>query len=169
MKNIFLSLGSNIGNRLLNLQQAIDILQNVNGLSIKQFSSVYETEPVGYTLQPDFLNMVIESEYDKTPEILLQEIKSIEKTIGRESQFHWGPRNIDIDVLYFNSLIFESCYLIIPHPEIRRRLFVLEPLFEIAPTFKCPVSQLTMQELRNICPDRNRVKYYSKLPTINST
>ena len=163
MNNIFLGLGSNIEDRLANLKHSVNLLKEAERLTVIKVSSIYETEPVGYTLQPYFLNMVVEIQYDKTPKELLKEVKSIEKTMGRETSFYCGPRVIDIDILYFSTMRYENGDLCIPHPEVRRRRFVIEPLCEIVPDFRCPVSQLAIRELYELCPDRSIVKYFCHL------
>ena len=160
MNRIFLGLGSNVGNRQANLEKCINLLQNIPGLSLRKVSSLYETEPVGYILQDGFLNMVLELDYCKTPFSLLDDIKLIEKSMGRNTSFRWGPRNIDIDILYFGDYITNTHALCIPHSEVFKRMFVLQPLAEIAPEFLCPVSGLNMIELRQACIDESEVVQY---------
>ena len=171
MNRIFLGLGSNVGNRQANLEKCINLLQNIPGLFIIKVSSIYETEPVGYILQDRFLNMALESAYIKTPFDLLDEIKFIEKSMDRDTSFRWGPRNIDIDILYFGDYIINTQALCIPHSEVSNRMFVLKPLAEIAPGFLCPVSGLNMIRLREACTDESEIvqyKCFEKKPLLNN-
>jgi len=127
--NIFLSLGSNIGNKRLNIQDAITELSK--HLIIKKISSLYETEPLLYENQENFYNLVIEVEFEKTSSELLEIIKSIEENLGRKSTFRYGPRIIDIDILFFKNEIVENKDLTIPHYDWQNRRFVIEPLSEL--------------------------------------
>lgn len=127
--NIFLSLGSNIGNKRLNIQDAINELSK--HLIIKKISSLYETEPLLYENQENFYNLVIEVEFEKTSSELLEIIKSIEENLGRKSTFRYGPRIIDIDILFFKNEIVENKDLTIPHYDWQNRRFVIEPLSEL--------------------------------------
>ncbi|KPK96382.1 hypothetical protein AMJ80_00355 [bacterium SM23_31] len=171
MNKIFLGLGSNFGDRQANLEKCINLLQNIPGLFIIKVSSIYETEPVGYILQDRFLNMVLEVDYYKTPFNLLAGIKLIEKSMCRNTSFRWGPRNIDIDILYFGGYIITTPVLCIPHSEVSKRMFVLKPLAEIAPGFLCPVSGLNMIRLREACTDESEIvqyKCFEKKPLLNN-
>ena len=127
--NIFLSLGSNIGNKRLNIQNAITELSKY--LIIKKISSLYETEPLLYENQENFYNLVIEVEFEKPSSELLEIIKSIEENLGRKSTFRYGPRIIDIDILFFKNEIVENKDLTIPHYDWQNRRFVIEPLSEL--------------------------------------
>ncbi len=143
---IYLSLGSNLGDRPQNLHNAISFLPP-KVQSIRQ-SSIYETEPWGYADQPAFLNMVIEGETDLEPPDLLIFLKEIEVSMGRQETFRFGPRLIDLDILFFDKLILDSPTLTIPHPRIIERAFVLIPLAEVAPEMVHPVLKKTVQELK---------------------
>ncbi len=157
---IFLSLGSNVGNRQSNLSNCIGRLSEISGLSIVNLSSIYETEPVGFENQDMFLNIVLEITYKGTPVELLKSVKNIENKMGRKTSLQWGPRIIDVDILYFNDIVIESATITIPHPEIQNRRFVLEPLAEIAPDFQCPNSFYSVRELfDNNCDAHDVVKY----------
>lgn len=158
MKGIFLGLGSNIGDKRNNLQSALRILSRIQGLTVKKQSAIYDTEPVGYTDQHYFSNMVVEVNYEFSPEILLKELKKTESGMGRIESFRWGPRIIDIDILYFDSLIISTDNLEIPHPEIRNRLFVLKPLLEIAGDFRCPISGKKITEIFEMSADSSYVE-----------
>lgn len=142
---VFLSLGSNIEPRELHLKTALQRLRAY--LTIDGVSSLYETAPVGYLDQPDFLNMVCQGQTSLAPEALLTHLKSLEKALGREETFRNGPRVIDIDILFYDDLCYQSERLAIPHPRMNERAFVLVPLAEIAPSFVDPRSGSSIQTL----------------------
>jgi len=129
---VYLGIGSNLGNREDNCLHAIRLLEK-SGIVLRKRSSIYETEPWGIKDQPRFINMAIEIETKLKPEELLRILKDIEKEVGREESFKWGPRIIDLDILLFNELIIDEDNLKIPHPFMHEREFVLRPLCEIAP------------------------------------
>lgn len=147
MTNIaFLSLGTNMGDRLANLQAAIHQLSLTDSLEMKKVSSIYETEPVGYKEQANFLNMVVKIETMLSPELLLDRCLAIEKELGRVREIKWGPRTIDLDILLYNNDNIETEQLKIPHPRMHERAFVLIPLLEIEedihhPIFNTPLIQ----------------------------
>jgi len=128
----FIGIGSNLGDTEKNVQLALDAL-NTKDLKLISVSKKITTKPWGVTNQPDFLNCVAEIETLLTPKELLYYLQSIEKNLKRERLIHWGPRTIDLDILLFDDLITTDAELIIPHPEMENRLFVLTPLKEIAP------------------------------------
>lgn len=156
----FLGLGSNIQNRLFNLRECIRRLLQIQGLILKQLSPIYETSPIDNSPQENFLNMVVEIDFLDTPFQLLKEIKLIETAMGRKTRYRWGPRNIDIDILYFGTEIIKTPLLSIPHPEIANRKFVLIPMNNIASDFNCPGSGLCISELSRSCTDENKVWDY---------
>ena len=131
MAKAYISLGSNVGNRLKNIKKAILHIKNLDDTTILRTSSVYETEPVGYSNQNYFMNMVIEIETNIPPLELMQLFLSIEDEMGRERGKKWGPRNIDIDMLIYNGVIIESKMLTLPHPEMGKRSFIITPLKEL--------------------------------------
>lgn len=148
MNNIFLALGSNLGVRETNLRHAIELLPPE--VRVINCSLIYETEPWEYTTQPRFLNQVIETESSLAPLDLLKYLKTREKELGRRPGIRYGPRVIDIDILFYNALVFHSPGLDIPHPKLHERAFVLVPLADIAPDFVHPVYQKTVRELLSL-------------------
>lgn len=147
MAIVHISIGSNIGDRQSNCSDAIKRMQ-MKGVSIKKISSMYETEPWGMKKQPKFINMAIEAETSLLPEELLKTLKDIEKEMGRQDTVKWGPRIIDLDILFYNDIAIEMEHLQIPHPLLHKRDFVLIPLCEIAPDKLHPVLKKTIKQLR---------------------
>ena len=137
MKEVVLALGSNIGDTLGNLQEAVALLEE-NGCVVKAVSRLYQTEPWGYADQEDFLNGAILIGTDREPAALLDLTQSIEQGMGRKKLFVNGPRNIDVDILIYEDVVVESERLTIPHPRIGQRLFVLQPLMDIVPDWEVP-------------------------------
>jgi 2-amino-4-hydroxy-6-hydroxymethyldihydropteridine diphosphokinase len=156
LKQVYLSLGSNIGDRAANLNTAIRRLGSLG--NVVAVSSFYETEPVELTTQPWFLNCAIQLETAKMPRQLLRGILIIEKEMGRRRLQKKGPRNIDIDILLFGNAIVEAKGLTIPHPAMHERRFVLEPLTEIAAEARHPVFKRTVRELRDALPAGQAVR-----------
>jgi 2-amino-4-hydroxy-6-hydroxymethyldihydropteridine diphosphokinase len=146
MNEIYLGLGSNVGDRLLNLNKAIELLSEK--IQILKKSKIYVSKAVGYTDQPDFYNMVLYGRTDLSPEELFNFIKDVEKNAGRVYRFHWGPREIDIDILFYNDLVCKSDKLNIPHPRLHERDFVLLPLIELNPKLFHPVLNKRVSDLK---------------------
>lgn len=140
MNIVYLSIGSNIGDREQYLRGAVQALDWLKGIKIVQVSSIYETVPVGYTDQADFLNITIQLETTLEPIALLDACQHIEQTLGRERTIRWGPRTVDLDILLYNQDNIEMERLIVPHPRMTERAFVLIPLLEIAPNCINPVN-----------------------------
>lgn len=130
MSKVYLSLGSNIGNRKDNILKAYELLSEM-GIKIINISSFYETDPVGYENQDAFVNSVIEIETEESPYELLEKCHAVEKTLKRKRIIRWGPRIIDVDILLYDHLNLDDPNLIIPHKEIKNRAFVLVPLMEL--------------------------------------
>lgn len=143
----YLSLGSNIGDRESNLREAMDRLGRIG--NVEAVSSLYETEPVDVLDQPWFLNCAIKMRTTRSPQELLSDVLAIEREMGRERVRPKGPRNIDIDILLYNAEIIDIPGLTIPHPRMADRLFVLEPLAEIAPNLIHPKLEQPVITLKN--------------------
>lgn len=157
MAVIFLSLGSNLGDRLANMRGAVSLLAE-HGVSVVAKSSIYETEPFGVKSQPLFLNACVKAETSLKPPELLGKLKQIEAQIGRTPGTKWGPRIIDIDILFYDNIIDSYGALTIPHPHIRSRRFVLEPLCEIAPDFTHPFYKTTVKQLLAECDGQEKAQ-----------
>jgi 2-amino-4-hydroxy-6-hydroxymethyldihydropteridine diphosphokinase len=142
---VFIALGSNLGDRSKNLKSAIDAMKPAVQPII--CSPVYETPPWGYLDQPKFLNQVVWAETDLSPVQLLDHLKGIEKQLGRVETLRNGPRTVDLDILFYDDLVFDSPGLKIPHPRLVGRAFVLLPLAQIAPDLRHPQEGRTIQEM----------------------
>ena len=155
-KIVYLSLGSNLGDRAANLQTAITKLAGLG--EVVAVSCFYETEPVELTAQPWFLNCAVKLDTEKMPRQLISGILALEQGMGRQRKQKKGPRIIDIDILLFGSSIIEIPSLTVPHPKMHERRFVLEPLAEIAPDARHPVFRRTVRELRDALPPGQTVR-----------
>jgi 2-amino-4-hydroxy-6-hydroxymethyldihydropteridine diphosphokinase len=154
---VYLSLGTNLGDRLTNLRVAISSLSPAIRPIVT--SSIYETEPWGYSDQPPFLNQVIKADTALEPIDLLAQLKGIELTMGRRETFRFGPRLIDLDILFYDDLVLNTPKLTIPHPRISERAFVLIPLAEIAPGLDHPILGKTIGQLKSTV-DASSIKLY---------
>ena len=146
MSIAYIALGSNLGDKEANLRQALKMLL-VKGLQIRSVSSFFKTEPYGVTDQPEFINAVACVKTDLAPEKLLKLLLDTELEMGRVRLRHWGERNIDLDLLLYDDLIYYSEKLVLPHPDMQNRLFVLQPLSEIAADKIHPVYKKSIQNL----------------------
>lgn len=146
----YLSLGTNMGDKKKNLLEAAEKIGNLENTKITAQSTIIETEPFGYTEQDMFLNSCLEIKTLFTPQELLKELLGIELQMGRVREIKWGPRIIDIDILFFDDEIIGEADLAVPHPWICERMFVLEPLSEIAPNFVHPLEKKTVGTLKRI-------------------
>ena len=148
MTTVYIGLGSNLGDRRRNLEAALDALRTHPQIAVTAVSSFLETDPVGGPPgQGKFLNAAAKIETDLSPEALLEELKRVERALGRKPGPRWGPREIDLDILLYRDTILETGTLVIPHPRLRERRFVLEPLAEIAPDVRDPATGRTVREL----------------------
>ena len=147
MARAYLGFGSNLGDREKRILSAMELLDRAEGVSVVSRSSLYETDPVGETDQPPFLNAAAGVETELSPRELLKLIREIEETIGRTPTYRWGPREIDIDILFYDDCIIEEEGLTIPHPRMHERAFVLVPLLEIAPDAVHPVLGKRINEI----------------------
>jgi len=157
---VYLSLGSNVGNRENYLINAIDNISKIDNVSLDNISSIYETDPVGYTAQDRFLNMAASINTSLDAEALLAELQRIERLMKRKREIRWGPRTIDIDMLLYDDLTFETPKLTIPHPRMFERAFVLVPLKEI-----CSERELfgiIIDDAIKKCSDRDGIRLYKK-------
>ncbi len=145
-KKVYLSLGSNLGQRERYLADAISLLQDSDS-AVLRASSIYETEPRDLLHQPWFLNQVIEVDTRLFPRQLLSRIKKVEDQLGRKRKVDKGPRTIDIDILLFGRFVVDVPGLMVPHPRMSARRFVLEPLAELAPDLRHPVTHETVRDL----------------------
>ena len=148
MTTVYLGLGSNLGDRRRNLEAAIDALRAHPQITVSATSSFLETDPVGGPPgQGKFLNAAAGIETDLEPAALLKTLKAIERDLGRKPGPRWGPREIDLDILLYGEEVLETAALVIPHPRLRERRFVLAPLAEIAPAAHDPVTGLSVRDL----------------------
>lgn len=159
-ENVFLGLGSNVGNRAAYLKKTADAIAGHKGIKLVKISSVYETEPWGIRDQESFLNSVIKIETELTPSELLKFLKATEQAVGRTKRGKWLEREIDIDILFFGDLVYQSENLTVPHKEVQNRKFVLAPMNEIAHDFTHPVLFKTMKKLLSDTRDKSKVKLY---------
>jgi 2-amino-4-hydroxy-6-hydroxymethyldihydropteridine diphosphokinase len=154
---VYLSLGSNLGDRAKNLRDALAALRKA-GIDVTRISSMYETEPVDYLAQPWFVNMALEAETELVPAALLEMLRGIETQMGSTKLIAKGPRLIDMDILLYGDEVIDIPGLQVPHPRMHLRRFVLEPLAEIAPNVRHPVLGLSVSEMLARTPDKSVVR-----------
>ena len=150
MNKVYLSLGTNIGDREHNLKLAVQLLQQKPNLRVVSVSSIYETAPVGYVDQPSFLNIALAIETSHSAIDTLKICQSVENELGRVREIRWGPRIIDLDILLFNHDNIEVEHLTVPHPRMFERAFVLVPLLEIAASSETPQLQKAKSSLESM-------------------
>lgn len=146
-RRIFIGVGSNLGDKAANIKNALRLLSAEQSIRIKKVSEIIETAPYGYEVQPSFLNGAFEAETTLEPLELLRLLKETEEACGRQKTFRWGPRVIDLDILFYDDLVIDSPELTIPHREMHIRDFVKKPMTEIAPDFVHPILKKRICEL----------------------
>ncbi|MCJ7509147.1 MAG: 2-amino-4-hydroxy-6-hydroxymethyldihydropteridine diphosphokinase [candidate division Zixibacteria bacterium] len=156
----YIGLGSNLGDKKNNIRKAIDNIKEKKILKEIKTSSLYLTEPVGKKRQPDFLNLVIKGKTELSPFELLNSLLEIEKGLGRKRNKRWGPREIDLDILFYDDIMVNQENLVIPHPEIPNRRFVLVPLMELSPNLKHPLLNKNIKQLLKDTKDHSKVEPY---------
>lgn len=149
----FIGVGSNLGEPAQNIERAKILLSTISGIKFLQSSSIYETEPWGVKDQPKFANTVWSVETELTPTNLFLALKQIENAMGRKKVLRYGPRIIDLDILFYDNLIYQDTNLTIPHPKIQERSFVLFPLCELAGDFIHPLYNVSISTLKNNLKD----------------
>ncbi|HET7657945.1 MAG TPA: 2-amino-4-hydroxy-6-hydroxymethyldihydropteridine diphosphokinase [Bacillales bacterium] len=159
-KKTYIALGANVGDRLDSLHQALLMLDENPEIHVNRLSSIYETDPVGYTDQPNFLNMVAEVSTTLSPLDFFHITSTVETQLGRERTVRWGPRVIDLDILLYDNLRMETDLLQIPHPRMVERAFVLIPLAEINPELRIPDQQSTIADYISQISDKEGVRLW---------
>lgn len=157
MSTVTLALGTNLGDRLSNLRTAVSAL--APAVTVLAQSPVYETPPWGVTDQPAFLNMVVKGETHQTPQELLKYLKTLETTLGRLPSVRYGPRLIDVDILFYDDLVLDTPELTIPHPRLHERAFVLVPLADLEPAFVHPRLRQPVSALLAAVDTKGIVRY----------
>ncbi|MDD3739554.1 MAG: 2-amino-4-hydroxy-6-hydroxymethyldihydropteridine diphosphokinase [Lentimicrobiaceae bacterium] len=166
MAIVYLSIGSNVGDRLSNIINSVKLIEDF--AEVINYSSIIETKPWGYNSDNLFLNAAIKIKTELSCEMLLQKLLSVEKTLGRvKTKPEYEDRIIDIDILFYDKTIVKSKSLTIPHPHIQDRRFVLEPLNSICPNFKHPVLNLNINTLLKRCPDKLLTSMHTSRKQIN--
>ncbi|NOX37409.1 MAG: 2-amino-4-hydroxy-6-hydroxymethyldihydropteridine diphosphokinase [Calditrichaeota bacterium] len=158
MPDVFLALGSNIEPREDYLRRAVDQLNQLG--MVKKLAPIYETTPYGKTDQPLFLNTALILDTALVPTALLHQLKQLEVQLGRRHRERWGPREIDLDIIFYDQLVIQTPELVIPHPDYQNRRFVLQPLTDIAPRFIAPDAGEPLKTLLSRCPDTTRMRLY---------
>ncbi len=154
----FVGVGSNLGNPIGNCLRVVELISSLGEVKVLRRSSLYRTEPVGFSEQDPFVNCVIEARTTFSAHFLLKSLRQIENDMGRIRAEKWGPRTIDLDILFYGQNIISDETLLIPHPELHKRRFVLVPLCEIAPDFIHPAFGVSVKELLDGLEDRSGVK-----------
>lgn len=158
MRKVYVGIGSNLGDREFLIRKAVESLRDLPRTQVIRVSSLYDTDPVGETEQPPFLNAVAWIETELPPRELLWQMLLIEKRMGRVRSRRWGPRPIDLDLLFYDEQITDEPDLIVPHPEAHRRAFVLLPLSELDPEFRHPATGETIRRMIQKLPPNPPVR-----------
>jgi len=158
MRKAYIGIGSNLGDREFLIRKAVEALRTLPQTNVSGVSSLYDTEPVGETDQPSFLNAVAWIETELPPRDLLWQMLLIERRMGRVRAKRWGPRPIDLDLLFYDDHVIEEPDLQVPHPEAHRRAFVLLPLLELEPNFRHPVTGETVRRMIQKLPPNPPVR-----------
>ncbi|MGE5177699.1 MAG: 2-amino-4-hydroxy-6-hydroxymethyldihydropteridine diphosphokinase [Bacteroidota bacterium] len=158
MRRVYVGIGSNLGDREFLIRKAVESLRLLPQTNVSRVSSLYDTDPVGETDQPPFLNAVAWIETELPPRDLLWQMLLIEKRMGRVRSRRWGPRPIDLDLLFYDDEVIEEPDLQVPHPEAHRRAFVLLPLLELDPNFRHPVTGETVRRMIQKLPPNPPVR-----------
>lgn len=153
---VYIAFGSNMGDRKGYIDAAIKALKEDEHNRVEKVSEIMETKPYGGVKQEDFLNGVLKMDTLYTPHELLEKLHELEQDAGRERQVHWGPRTLDLDILFYDKLVYEDKDLILPHADLQNRDFVLKPMAELAPWFRHPLMNKTMVELLAVLEERRR-------------
>jgi 2-amino-4-hydroxy-6-hydroxymethyldihydropteridine diphosphokinase len=159
----FIGIGSNMGKPAEACREAVEKVSEFPGVRLLRYSSLYRTEPVGYQDQPSFINAVAEIRTVLAPRQLFDALKEIERRMGRTEGPKWGPRLIDLDILFYGQEVIQEEGLVIPHPELHRRAFVLVPLCELAPYVIHPAFGISVQGLMDRSTDTGRVDIYDPI------
>lgn len=146
MNKVYIAFGSNLGDSMKIIDKALNLIEN-NGMNIIKKSKIYETKPYGYTNQPNFINGVILVDTEMGCRKILEKLLSIEEELGRVREIHWGPRVIDLDIIFYNNEIYNEENLIVPHPDMQNRDFVLKPMNDICPEYVHPILLRSIGEL----------------------
>lgn len=162
MNTAYVSLGSNLGDRLYHLRDAVQLLHDDERINVIDVSSIYETDPVGYTDQGNFLNIVIKLNTAYEAEELLAKCMSVEQILGRKRMIRWGPRTVDLDILLYNQDNIETDDLSVPHPRMHERAFVIIPLLEIEPNIQLPLMDQPLQVVLERLPEKEGVRLWKR-------
>lgn len=164
MPIVYIALGTNLEPRAAHLEKALELFRSLPDLEVKRVSSIYESKPVGYLDQPDFLNLVFEAETDLLPLDLLDSCQSIEQELGRVRTIRFGPRTLDVDIVLYGAERIEEDRLIVPHPRMQERSFVLLPLQELNPEFVVPEWDKTIDALVAELPPKDLEEIWKYAP-----
>jgi 2-amino-4-hydroxy-6-hydroxymethyldihydropteridine diphosphokinase len=163
LKNIaYISIGSNMGDRVNFFKKAVQLLDQDEGISLVDISSLYETDPVGYVEQPLFLNAVLKVETIYGPEELLEKCLEVEQILGRNREIRWGPRTLDLDILLYNQENIETESLSVPHPRMLERAFVIIPLLELNPGIMLPKVETPLNDILEEIQDNEGVRLWKR-------